>query len=86
MLLWGSHHLHFLQIKLALQTSNVVIRALQSADAPRSAGPKTVTSLEIVQKVHKIILNDRQLKFDQIVEAVDISIERTYHILTDFRD
>jgi histone-lysine N-methyltransferase SETMAR len=50
-------------------------------DEQRSGRPKTATSEEMVQKLHKIVLNDRRLKLVEIAEAVGISKERAHHIL-----
>lgn len=49
---------------------------------PRSGRPKTVTTPEIVDKVHDIVLNDRRLKLTEIAEIVKISKERVHFILT----
>lgn len=55
-------------------------------DAPRSGRPKTATCKEIVEKVHKIVLNDRRSKLVEIAEAVGISTERVHYILTEVLD
>lgn len=48
-------------------------------DDPRSGRPKTVTTPDIVDKVHDIVLKDRRLKLSEIVK---ISKERVHFILT----
>lgn len=50
-------------------------------DDPRSGRPKTATTPEIVEKVHKILMSDRRLKLQQIAEMVGISKERVHVIV-----
>ena len=35
------------------------------------------------QKMHKMVMEDRRLKVQEIAEAVGMSSERVYHILTE---
>lgn len=51
-------------------------------DEPRTGRPKTVTTPDIVDKVHDIVLNDRRLKLSEIAEMVKISKERVHFIIT----
>ena len=39
-----------------------------TCDAPRPGRPKTVTTLEIIDQIHKLILEDRQISAISIVE------------------
>jgi len=50
-------------------------------DAPRSGGPRTVVTPKTINKVHDMVLSDRQIKMREIAEATGISIERihTFH-------
>ena len=40
-----------------------------------------VTSQEMIDKIHDIVLNDRRLKVREISETVNISVGRVWHIL-----
>jgi len=50
-------------------------------DAPRSGGPRTVVTPKTINKVHDMVLSDRQIKMREIAEATGISIERIHFIL-----
>lgn len=50
-------------------------------DDPRSGCPKSATTLEIIQKVHDMVMNDRRVKVREVSEAIGISKERVGHIL-----
>lgn len=50
-------------------------------DAARSGRPNEVTTEEMIEKVHKIVLADRRLKVRELAELVDISSERVHNIL-----
>ncbi|CEF59878.1 Transposase, type 1 family-containing protein [Strongyloides ratti] len=52
-------------------------------DDPRSGRPKIATTKEIIEKVHEMIMNDRRLTVSEIAEKMEISEERTYHIITE---
>lgn len=52
-------------------------------DDERVGRPKTATNQDIVQKVHRLVLNDRRIKVREIAEAVSISKERVCHILVE---
>ena len=54
---------------------------ISTSDAERPGRPKEVTSQEIIDKIHDIVLNDRRLKACEISEAVKISVGRVWHIL-----
>jgi len=50
-------------------------------DDEREGRPKTATTPEIIEKVHKIVLDDRPIKVRELAEAVGISEERVRNIL-----
>lgn len=52
-------------------------------DEPRPGPPKTVTTNEMVLKIHTILMQDRRLKVREIADMVNISTERVHHILTE---
>ena len=45
--------------------------------------PRYVTTPEIIAKVHKMVLEDCRLKGQEIAEAVGMSYEWAYHILSE---
>jgi transposase len=47
-------------------------------DNPRSGRPQTSTSSNIVEKVHKLLFENRRLRLQQIAEEVGISKERVH--------
>jgi len=50
-------------------------------DAPRPGRPKTVTIPEIIDQIHELILEDRQLSAKPIAEQLSISRERVGSII-----
>lgn len=52
-------------------------------DAPRPGRPKSATSDKMIEKVRQVVLSDRRLKLIKIAETVEISKERSHHILTE---
>ena len=52
-----------------------------TCDAPRSGRPKTVTTPEIIDKIHEIILEDRRIWAKSIAEQLGISRERVGSII-----
>ncbi|UYV74798.1 hypothetical protein LAZ67_12001016 [Cordylochernes scorpioides] len=50
-------------------------------DDLREGQPKTTTTLETIEKIHNIVLDDRRVKLGEIAEAVGISEERVRNIL-----
>jgi len=50
-------------------------------DAPRPAQPKTVTTPEIIDQIHKLILEDRRISAKSIAKQLDISRERVGSII-----
>ena len=54
---------------------------ISTSDTERPGRPKEVTSQELIDKIHDIVLNDRRFKVCEISETVNISVERVWHIL-----
>ena len=52
-----------------------------TCDAPRPGRSKTVTTPEIIDKIHKLILEDRRISAKSIAEQVGISRERVGSII-----
>ena len=52
-----------------------------TCDAPRPGRPKTVTTLEIIDQIHQLILEDRRISAKSIAEQLDISRERVGSII-----
>jgi len=52
-----------------------------TCDAPRPGRPKTVTTLEITDQIHELILEDRRISAKSIAEQLDISRERVGSII-----
>jgi len=50
-------------------------------DDPRKAHPKSATTPEIIEQVHDMVLNDRQMKVCEIAETIGISKEPVAYIL-----
>ena len=51
------------------------------SDEESSGWPIEVTTEEMIEKIHGIVLNDRRIKVREIVEIVGISHERVLYIL-----
>jgi len=47
-----------------------------TCDAPRPGRPKTVTTPEIIDQIHELMLEDRQISAKSIAEQLGISRER----------
>ena len=75
------------QSKKLKKSSQNIIRSLLhckacfTCDAERPSSPKEVTSQEMIDEIHDIVLNDRRLKVREISETVMISVGRVWHIL-----
>ena len=50
-------------------------------DEPRPGRPKTVTTLEIIDQIHELILEDRRISAKSIAEQLGISRERVGSII-----
>jgi len=52
-----------------------------ACDAPRPGRPKTVTTPEIIDQIHELILEDRRISAKSIAEQLGISRERVGPII-----
>ena len=52
-----------------------------TCDAPRPGRPKTVTTPEIIDNIHELILEDRRISAKSIAEQLGISRERVGSIV-----
>jgi predicted HTH transcriptional regulator len=52
-----------------------------TCDAPRPGRPKTMTTTEIIDQIHELILEDRRISAKSIVEQLGISHERAGSII-----
>jgi len=52
-----------------------------TCDAPRPGRPKTMTTLEIIDQIHKLILEDGRISAKPIAEQLGISRERVGSII-----
>jgi len=52
-----------------------------TCDAPRPGQPKTVTTPEIIDKIHELIFEDRRLSAKSIAEQLGTSHERVGSII-----
>jgi len=52
-----------------------------NCDAPRPGRPKTVTTPEIIDQIHELILEDRQISAKSVAEQLGISRERVGSII-----
>jgi len=57
-----------------------------TCDAPRPGRPKTVTTPEIIDKIHRLILEDRRISAKSIAEQLGISRERVRSIILEHLD
>ena len=53
---------------------------------PRPGRPKTVTTAEIIDQIHELILEDRRISAKSIAEQLDISRERFGSIILEDLD
>ena len=56
-------------------------RYFSTCDAPRPGRPKTVTTPEIIDQIHELILEDRLISAKSIAEQLGISRERVGSII-----
>jgi len=52
-----------------------------TCDAPRPGRPKTVTTPEIIDQIHELILEDRRISAKSRAEQLGISLERVGSII-----
>jgi hypothetical protein len=52
-------------------------------DVPHHGQPKTVTTLEIIDQIHELILKDCRILAKSIAEQLDISREQVGFIITE---
>ena len=57
-----------------------------TCDAPRPGRPKTVTTLETVDKIQDLIIEDRWISAKSIAEQLDISREGVGSIIREYLD
>ena len=72
------HH-HMPPSKTGWPSLNVVI--LPPGDAPRPGRPKTVTTPEIIDKIHELFLEDGRISAKSIAEQLGISREQVGSII-----
>jgi len=49
-------------------------------DDPRGGRPKSAATPEIIEQVHNMLLDDRQMKVREFAETIGISKERVGHV------
>jgi len=57
-----------------------------TCDAPRPGRPRTVTTPEIIDQIHELILEDRRISAKSIAEQLGISRERIGSIIHEDMD
>jgi len=57
-----------------------------TCDAPRTGRPKTVTTPEIIEHIHELILEDQWISAKSIAEQLDISGEQVGSIIHEHLD
>ena len=67
------------QSKTGWPSLNVVI--FPTCDAPRPERPKTVTTPEIIDQIHELILEDRRISAKSISEQLGISREQVGSVI-----
>jgi len=50
-------------------------------DEARPGRPLEVTTPEMIEKIHRIVMEDRRMKVRDIAEIVGISVDRVHNIL-----
>jgi len=71
--------LRFHQLRNGLPSLNVAVPALKMIHG--EGRPKSVTTPEIIEQVHDMVLDDRRMKVREIVETIGISKDRVGYIL-----
>ncbi|KAF7265481.1 hypothetical protein GWI33_021135 [Rhynchophorus ferrugineus] len=57
---------------------------MSTEDGERSGLPKVVVTDENIKKIHKMILNDRKLKLNEITDILKISTKRVDRIVHEY--
>ncbi|KAF7285921.1 hypothetical protein GWI33_009390 [Rhynchophorus ferrugineus] len=57
---------------------------MSNEDGERSGHPKEVITDENIKKIHKMILNGRQLKLNEIADILKMPTERLHHIIHEY--
>ncbi|KAF7265070.1 hypothetical protein GWI33_021592 [Rhynchophorus ferrugineus] len=57
---------------------------MSAEDGERSGRPKEVVTDENIKTIHKMILNGRKLKLNEIADTLKISTERVHHIIHEY--
>ncbi|KAF7278093.1 hypothetical protein GWI33_008857 [Rhynchophorus ferrugineus] len=57
---------------------------MSTDDGERSGRPKDVITDENIKTIHKVILNDRKLKLNEIADTLKISTVLVYHIIHEY--
>ncbi|KAF7280493.1 hypothetical protein GWI33_005832 [Rhynchophorus ferrugineus] len=57
---------------------------ISTEDGERSGRPKVVVTGENIKKVHKMILNNRKLKLNEIADTLKISTGGVHHIIHEY--
>jgi len=75
--LLGAHHI--------LHVSSIKVRRVDfsTCDAPHPGRPKTVTTPEIIDQIHELMLEDRRISAKSIAEQLGILRERVGSIIHD---
>uniref|UniRef100_T1I4P5 Uncharacterized protein n=1 Tax=Rhodnius prolixus TaxID=13249 RepID=T1I4P5_RHOPR len=55
---------------------------MRTSDAERSGRPVEVTTPEIIDKIHDMVMDDRRVKVREIASAVGISNERAKFLVS----
>ena len=83
---FGEHALSYATVKNWV--AQFKLGDFSTCDAPRPGRPKTVTTSEIIDQIHELILEDRRFSVKSIAQQLDISRERvgsTIHEDSDMR-
>ncbi|KAF7278350.1 hypothetical protein GWI33_008483 [Rhynchophorus ferrugineus] len=57
---------------------------MSTEDGERCGRPKEVVTDENIKKIHKMMLNDRKLKLNEIADTLKTSTERVHHIIYEY--
>ncbi|KAF7281392.1 hypothetical protein GWI33_004869 [Rhynchophorus ferrugineus] len=57
---------------------------MSTKDGERSGCPKEVVTDENIKKIHKMVLNDRKFKLNEITDTLKISTEHVHHVIHEY--